>query len=296
MQKLISAALILLLATPSSALAWGAVGHRFITEKAIEILPAEIKPFFVANRDELMLRSNDPDLYRVVGFEDEPPNHQIDLGVADYGAFPFVTLPREYEAAIEKFGLSTLRQHGTLPWRTTEQFGNLTRTMRGFSRNQLYVAGNTVLFAAVLAHYIEDATEPFHVTNDYNGQSTGQIGIHSRFESELIERFRSQLKLEPPPIAPVTNASAFIWEIILDANPLVPKILEAEKAAIAGKDTYDDEFFERFFANIRPVLERQLSRAISATASAYAGAWQQAGRPMLRPDVPRPVEKVRPAR
>ena len=51
MQKLISAALILLLATPSSALAWGAVGHRFITEKAIEILDKHFGSVGAAHKD-----------------------------------------------------------------------------------------------------------------------------------------------------------------------------------------------------------------------------------------------------
>jgi len=278
---------------PAPAFAWGAVAHRYITSRAIDLLPDEIRSFFVKNREELVLRSNDPDLWRVAGFTEEPPNHQIDFGVEDYGRYPFTVLPREYGAAIQRFGIATLTRHGLLPWRTTEEYGNLVRIMEGFSRNQLYVDGNTVLFAAALSHYIEDAHEPLHVHYNYDGQFSGQVGIHSRFESELVERFEPRLSLSPPPLRPVTDASAFIWDIVLDSYQLVPKILDADKAAAVGRDTYDNEYFEKFFTNVKPVLERQLSRAIWATASAIVGAWQQAGKPVLKTNVGRPVERVR---
>jgi hypothetical protein len=278
---------------PSPAFAWGAVAHRYIMRKAIDLLPAEIKPFFEHNRDELVLRVNDPDLWRVAGFEDEPPNHQIDFGVDDYGPYPFEALPREYDAAVEKFGVATVRRHGLLPWRTMEEFGNLRRMFQGFARNQLYVGGNAVLFSAALGHYIQDAYQPLHVHNNYDGQLSGQAGVHSRFESELFERFESRMTISPAPVRPVANTREFIFGIALASFQLVPKILEADRDAIAGKDTYDDVYFEKFFTNIRPVLERQLAGAITDTAGAIVGAWTQAGRPELKASVARAVQKVK---
>ena len=292
MRRLLGLGLLVVLAVPSPALAWGAVSHRYITAQAITLLPPEIRPFFERSKDELVLRSNDPDLWRVVGFDDEPPNHQIDFGVDDYGAYPFTVLPRDLGAAIQKFGVATVRRHGLLPWRTTEEYGNLVRVFQAIERRQLYADQNAILFAAALGHYIEDGTQPLHVHNNFDGQLTGQNGLHNRFEAELFERFETRLRLTPQPIVPTTDPSALIWGIALDAYQQVPKILEADKAASAGKDTYDDEYFERFFTSIRPVLEEQLSRAISATASAITGAWEQAGKPVLRA-VPRPVGKVR---
>jgi hypothetical protein len=278
---------------PGSAFAWGAVAHRYIMRRAIDLMPPEIKPFFERNRDELVLRVNDPDLWRVVGFEEEPPNHQIDFGVDDYGPFPFVALPREYDAAVEKFGVAAVRRHGLLPWRTMEEFGNLRRIFQGFGRDQLYVGGNTVLFASTLAHYIQDAHQPLHVHNNYDGQLSGQNGLHSRFESELFERFESRLTINPAPVRLVNNTRDFIFDIALSSFQLVPQILEADRRAIGAKDAYDDEYFEKFFTDIRPVLERQLAGAITATASAIVSAWTQAGKPELKLAVPRPVQKVK---
>jgi hypothetical protein len=287
------AALLAAMLVPASALAWGAAAHRYIMRRAVDLLPPEIKPFFEHNRDELVIRANDPDLWRVVGFEDEPPNHQIDFGVDDYGPYPFAALPREYDAAVEKFGIAVVRRHGLLPWRTMEEFGNLRRVFQGFPRNQPYVAGNTVLFASTLSHYIQDAHQPLHVHNNYDGQLSGQNGIHSRFESELFERFESRLTIDPAPVRPVAGTRDFIFEIALASFQLVPKILDADRAAIGARDAYDDEYFEKFFTGIKPVLEHQLAGAITGTASAIAGAWIAAGRPELKVSVPRALQKVK---
>jgi hypothetical protein len=189
--------------------------------------------------------------------------------------------------------VAVVRRHGLLPWRTMEEFGNLRRIFQGFARDQLYVGGNTVLFASTLAHYIQDAHQPLHVHNNYDGQLSGQNGLHSRFESELFERFESRLTINPAPVRLVNNTRDFIFDIALSSFQLVPQILEADRRAIGAKDAYDDEYFEKFFTDIRPVLERQLAGAITATASAIVSAWTQAGKPELKLAVPRPVQKVK---
>src|SRR5437870_7314489 len=96
--------------------------------RAFDLLPPQLKPFYERNRDEIVARSIDPDLWRNVGWEDDP-NHFINFGVAEYGRAPFTALPREYGAALEKFGISALKRNGTLPWRVQEEFGNLRRAV-----------------------------------------------------------------------------------------------------------------------------------------------------------------------
>ena len=73
--------------------------------RAIDLLPSEIKPFFVAHRDELAVRVVDPNLWQLAGWDDGP-NHFLDFGVSEFGAYPFTVLPREYAAALEKFGIA----------------------------------------------------------------------------------------------------------------------------------------------------------------------------------------------
>src|SRR5947199_2717998 len=149
------AALVAALAVPARASAWGFEAHKYITRRAIDLLPPEVKRFYDAHRDEVVLRTTDPDLWRNVGWNEEP-NHFLDLGVKEYGEYPFTALPRELGAAVEKFGTSTLQRNGMLPWRAAELFGNLRRTFEGFSRGR-FGSSDAVLFAGALAHYVQDA-------------------------------------------------------------------------------------------------------------------------------------------
>jgi hypothetical protein len=289
---ILATVMVATLVGPAPAFAWGAAAHRSLTRRVVALLPAQLKPLFVKNQDEFALRSNDPDLWRLF-FEDEIPNHQIDFGVDDYGAFPFDALPREYGAAIGKFGIVTVRRHGTLPWRIEEVYGTLRRTFEGFARGQLYAESNAVLYAAALAHYIEDAHQPLHVHHNYDGQLSGQRGVHSRFESELFERFESRLTIAPAMPHHVGRSRDAAFAIALEAYQLVPQILAADKAAIGNRNTYDDQYFESFFTRMKPLLEQQMARAITAVASMVVSAWEDAGRPPIRLGMGRPAQKIR---
>ena len=271
--------LIACLVAPVDARAWGSAAHRYITARALDLLPPPLKPFFDAHRDEIVLRSTDPDLWRNAGWEDDP-NHFMNFGVPEYGRYPFAGLPREYGAAIEKFGLATLRRNGLLPWREAEEFGNLRRAME---RRGPYAATDIVLFSAVAAHYIQDAHQPLHATNNYDGALTDQRGVHARFETDLFERFRERLTIEPDPPRAIVNVRDFAFDALLASYSLVPAVLDADRAATTGRDAYDDLYFERFFAAARAVLESRLRDAITATASIITSAWEQAGRPAIRP-------------
>jgi hypothetical protein len=281
MLRALRSALLLLVISPAPAFAWGAAGHRYIMGHAIDLLPPELKPFFDHFRDELLMRVLDPDLWRNAGWE-EDPNHFLDFGVREFGPYPFTALPREYGAAIEKFGMATLKRYGLLPWREAEEFGNLRRAFEGLARGSPYASSDIVLFAAVASHYIQDAHQPLHATNNYDGQLSGQKGVHARFETVLFERFHERLTIAPAPPAPTKSARDTAFDVLLESYRAVQAVLDADSAADAGKGTYDDEYFEKFFARVRPVLEARLSAAITANASLILGAWEQAGRPTLR--------------
>ncbi len=276
----------------SPAFAWGFAGHRLIMARAIDMLPGELKPFFERFREEIVIRVVDPDLWRNVGWEDDP-NHFVDFGLPELGPYPFAGLPREYSQALDKFGIAELKRIGMLPWREAEMFGHLRRGFDGFNRQAPYATSDVVLFAAVTSHYLQDAHQPFHATNNHDGQLTGNNGIHSRFERDLIERFSSRLTLTPGPVKPIMNARDRAFETAAESFTHVDPILKADSAAIAGKDVYDDEYFEKFFAAVRPILEKQLSLSIAATASVIVGAWESAGRPVLKTVDVRPPQKVR---
>jgi hypothetical protein len=286
MAKFIVAASLVVWLVPRPADAWGFEAHRFIMDRAIALLPDALRPLFEKNRALVVERAIDPDTWRTAGFDEETPNHFLDLDWAGYGKHPFSELPRDYTAAIAKFGVDRVRQNGTLPWRTEEYFGNLRRAFGDYSRRGAYGRFDILFFSAALGHYVADAHVPFHAVENYDGQMTNQHGIHARFESSLFERYRDQLTTRPGPARPITNPRDFVFDVIIEGTQLVPPILKSDLEAIGTREVYDDAYYRAFFTANRAVLERRLSESIAAVAGIIAGAWESAGRPAVPVDPP----------
>jgi hypothetical protein len=289
-RSILVASLVVLLATPPPAAAWGFAAHRFIMDRAVGRLPATINPFFERYRTEIVEHVIDPDLWRTAGWEEEPPRHFLDLDA--YGAFPFRELPREYDEAVRRYGDAFVRKNGLLPWRSEEIYRKL---VEAFAQKTPYARENIKFFSSVLAHYVSDAHVPLHAVLNYDGQLTGQWGVHSRFETELFERYAKSLNVAPPkrPTAALDGARDFAFGILLESFPLAQQVLDADRTAAAGREVYDDEYFMRFFAHVRPILERRLSESIARTAQVIEAAWIEAGRPEVPLEAPRRVRKVR---
>jgi hypothetical protein len=278
-------------ALPRPAAAWGFEAHKFIVRKAIAILPPELRPFFQKYATSIVEHAIDPDTWRTVGWEAESPRHFVDMDA--YGAYPFGALPHDYDQAVAKFGKDTVEKNGLLPWRVEEMYKKL---VEAFTQKSGYSRENIKLFSSVLGHYVADAHVPFHAALNHDGQLTGQSGLHARFESELFDRSRLTLRLAPAAIAPVPNAREFIFETLTGSFTYVQTILDADKAAIDGRDVYDDVYFRAFAIKAKPILEKRVSDAIGGVASIITAAWIDAGRPAV-PVVapPAPPRKVRKA-
>lgn len=283
------------LVLPSTASAWGFDAHKFIAERMIALLPAELKPLFEKRKAFIIERAIDPDLWRNVGWEQEPPNHFLDMDHEAFGPYPFEGLPRDYSAAVQKFGKEFVDSQGLLPWRTAEFYGRLQREFELLKRESPpgYVLDNIVLNAAMLTHYISDGHVPLHAVVNYDGQLTDQNGLHSRWESELFERNVSKLKIAPPAMKPVTNPRDFVFETLLASNRDAANVLQSDKAAVAGREFYDDQYFEAFAKGTLPTLERRLNVSIAAVAATITGAWEQAGKPPVPTELPRTPRRVR---
>ncbi|HEX5474366.1 MAG TPA: zinc dependent phospholipase C family protein [Vicinamibacterales bacterium] len=280
------AALLLL---PVPARAWGFTAHKYIVSRAIDLLPAAIRPFFDEYRTTIVEHAIDPDTYRTVGWLAESPRHYVDMDA--YGPFPFTALPHDYDAAVAKFGKDTIEKNGTLPWRLQDM---QDRLIEAFGQTSPYARDDIKLFSSVATHYLADAFQPLHATLNHDGQLTGQRGIHARFETELFERYQARLHITPGPLVPVPNAREFAFATLADSQQLVAPILAADRAAAAGRDEYDDQYFDALLARTQPLLEKRLGQAITGVASLITAAWDAAGRPALPVDAPpRVPRKIR---
>src|SRR5262249_20716867 len=131
MRNLISVALIALALSfvPSVRVgAWGFNGHKLIADRAIDLLPPEIRPFFQKYRTTVVEHAIDPDTYRTMGWSDEDPRHFLDMD--SYGPFPFRNLPHDYQQAVAARGEEFVRKNGVVPWRTQEIYDRLREAFR----------------------------------------------------------------------------------------------------------------------------------------------------------------------
>jgi hypothetical protein len=278
----VAIALIGLLTCAGRADAWGFEAHKFIMDRAIALLPAELRPLFEAHRATLVERSIDPDTWRTAGFaHEEDSNHFLDFDSPEFGPYPFEGLPHDYTAAIAKFGRARISETGTLPWRVEEVYGMLRRAFQDYARRGAFGRNDIILFSAWLAHYVSDAHVPFHAVSNHDGQLTGQSGIHARFESTLFERYRDRLTIAPRATAPIANPRDFAFRTLLDSSQAVPAILKSDLEAIGTRDEYDAAYYDSFYAANRAVLEKRLTDAMAATAAIITGAWEAAGKPPM---------------
>src|SRR3954470_20234657 len=261
---------------PRPAAAWGFEAHKYITARVIALLPQEIRPYFEKNQAVIVEHSIDPDLWRTAGWLEEPSRHYVDMDA--YGPYPFAGMPHGYDEAVKRYGADFVIKNGTLPWRSEEIYRKL---VEAFTQKAPYSRENIRLFSSVLAHYVADAHQPFHAALNYDGQLTGQSGVHSRFESELFDRYESKLHLSPSVPAPVGNPREFVFAALAASFSLVQPVLDSDKAAVGSRDFYDDEYFDRFFSGVKPILEKRLSDSIGAVAALISAAWVEAGRPVV---------------
>jgi hypothetical protein len=226
-----------------------------------------------------------------MGWVEEAPRHFLDMD--SWGPFPFTDLPHDYKAAVAKHGEDFVLKNGTVPWRAEEIYVKLRDAFKQLAVND-YSRDNIKLFSAVLSHYVGDSFQPFHACANYDGQLTGQNGIHARFESDLFDRMENRLRITPAALQPIPNAREFVFATLTDSFKDVDAILAADKAAVQGRTAYDDGYFEVMATKTGPILEKRINGAVYGVASLITQAWIDAGKPALAPDTaPRPPRPIR---
>ena len=161
----------------SIILSWGAEGHKLISKKAIELLPDEMTSF-AAWQDYISIHSVDPDL-RKDKDKSEGPKHFIDIDF--YPEFLKGKMIEDKQKLVAEYGDSTVTKMGLLPWATLDAYNNLVKAFKEKNHDK------ALFFASDLGHYVGDGHQPMHTIMNYNGQMTGQKGIHFRYESVMVD-------------------------------------------------------------------------------------------------------------
>jgi hypothetical protein len=269
---LLALVLIASLVAPGACFAWGESAERLIANKAIDTLPDEMLGFFSGNRRFLVGHVSDP-----VENESRNPAEQRYgfIQLDHYGQFPFTMLPRSYAAALAKYSRKTLETYGLLPWEIGIYSQKLTMALR--DRNWEEAKMN----AALLAHYVAAAHDPFNTTVNSDGKLSDQPGVNERFSTVLVDRYQLFIFVKPNEAAFVRDPTNQAFEMTLGAHAWLDNVLLEDRRAHEGLTGYTDEFYDRFYAQAGAILIRQLSDASTDVGSYWMTAWINAGRPPL---------------
>lgn len=273
--RAIAFAVIVLGVMPARAEAWESRTHELIARLAIEALPASpLKDFFRRRAVELQQDATAPDrVLRPRYGKAEGIRHYIDLEY--FGADPFAALQPNIREMERRYGWRELARSGTLPW-TIEAVAQAVR--------EAWRSGDcerVILNSGYLAHYVGDATQPLHTTENYDGTGDDR-GLHGRleraadFEVEKVEALaRPQVRLRPIE----SEWQAAIGEI-RDSNALLSATFAADRAARAEAGTSRGAEFERALMRRQlAFVARQVAEASSVLAAIWLSEWDQANRP-----------------
>jgi hypothetical protein len=280
----------LLLLLAGQAGAWGFWAHQRINRMAVFTLPPEMIAFYKAHIEYLTDHAVDPDMRRYA-VDYEAPRHYMDLD--RYGAYPFDSLPRRWSEAVARYSEDSLMKHGIVPYHIPIEVFRLRRAFEEMDAEAI------LKISADMGHYIGDAHVPLHTTSNYNGQFTGQKGIHGFWESRLPELFAENYNFLTGRCYYVENFYAESWQAVLESHLAVDSVLRLERELAArfpadrkyGYESrgnvvmrvYSREYSEAYHQILSGMVERRMRLAIRRIGSYWYTAWKMAGSPDLKP-------------
>ncbi len=269
--KLLLSALLVLLPL-SVMLGWGAEGHKLISNKAMTLLPDEMNSF-VKWQDYVTTHSVDPDQRRNSD-KSEAPKHFIDIDF--YPEFLNGKMIEDKSKLVAEYGDSTVKKMGLLPWATLDTYNKLVNALKEKNRDK------ALIYLSDLGHYVADGHQPMHAIMNYNGQMSGQKGIHYRYESVMVDSNLLTIKndFHAEKAVYISSPLDFIFSYITDANSVSDVLFDADSFAYKNANSRSDaEYYRLLWFKTKYITETQIDNAASDFASLFYSAWVDAGKP-----------------
>jgi hypothetical protein len=182
-----------------SSWGWTKRGHEIVSSVAARILEEKKGLHYLRSFEfDLGYYGNAPDT--IWRFEPKPipkiesPEHYIDWTKDFEQAFGSPkNLPLEFSDFKKKMGDKFNIENGVVPYR-----------IHGMIKRCKAIAGNLtpdkqrdlIECIGLLSHYTGDLSMPLHVSENHDGEMTGQKGVHHFFEGTLVDELDPQLKVD----------------------------------------------------------------------------------------------------
>ena len=294
------------------AVAWSDRTHALIAEEAVQRLPSPLRDLFsgAADLDRLRQAAIAPDGWRNPESPhyrpDERPNHFFNIDGITSAPYPFADFPRRRADAVKKFGADAFKEHGTAPWAAFDALDALAGALADGRTDVVFEK------AGQLAHYTADLHMPFHITKNYDGQLSGNPGIHKALEIGLVHRYfdfySSEIRTQRREVPYLADAQSRLFDWLTETYARIGPILEADAAARLATaynpadhpEDLDDLQSERarpYYAAFKKELEARGSPEAAAmrdaadhVAALFYTAWVNAGKPLRLTPAPPPPQ------
>lgn len=268
---------------------WGFAVHRHIHRSAVDALPPPLHDWFEIETEWLSAHAVDADR-RKAKVPKEAPKHYLDLDAPALSCLDVSKGLPSFDCAAEACTEDTLWSYGVLPWNIQWTYNRLTRAFMEKDKAQILQA------ASDLGHYVSDAHVPLHTSLNYNGQLTGQDGIHGLWETRLPELFGDRYWLVADAPKYVSDVSEWSWNVVLESHSCVDSVLSLERELVAewpgdlmvreerGRVVQKQrvpEWCGLYDQALEGMVERRWRRSIQGVASLWMSAWVDAGQPNL---------------
>ena len=267
---------------------WGFYAHRLINRQAVYSLPPAMFGFYKHHLGYITDNAVNPDRRRYA-VEGEEENHFLDADV--YGDSVFAYLPKYWLPAVEKVGEDTLRAYGIVPYTIQRYAYYLTEAFK--ARDAVAI----LRLSSDLGHYVGDANVPLHTTENYNGQLSGQYGIHGFWESRLPELYAEEYDLWIGQAEYLYDPAERAWQAIQSGHAALDSVLGYERMLTErmGEDrkysfedrngvptrVYAEEFSRAYHLALSGMVERRMRASIKMVADFWYTCWVDAGQPEL---------------
>lgn len=305
--------------TSSQVWAWGERGHDVVTRVAVQNLrtltggnTAVVVPFI--QRDHMLAHlSNVPDIvWRAPYMSEADRNanystHYINMEkvydeVRRWSDVPFEFSVYQKDAKQKNH---TAVEVGTAPWRVMQLYTELVESFESVAAATDPKAfeesvNDALLRAGLMSHFVGDLANPHHTTANYDGQLTGQKGLHAYFETDVVAQLPMTLAHEIQSQANQRWLEAYseeeraliwndpqklVWALLANSHRNLPRLLALDEAVSLLKRNEDPNQAAQRIAPAKAAGDYQsfavarLGVGASVLSRLWMLAWQAAGSP-----------------
>jgi len=255
-------------------ISWGSTGHKKINFNATFSFNSQMAQF-LPWATILQSHSSDADNRKDTD-PNEAPKHYIDID--NYAVF-FTQhrIPQSWDSIVSIYGYTTVIDYGILPWATVTAYDSLVKCFQRSDWNK------AVLIASDLGHYVADGHMPMHITKNYDGQLTGNSGIHSRYESTMIGAYNYLIVYSGDTnLNIIQNVNQYVFEYIYNNYKYKDSVLIADNIAklAAGGNTSASIYTQTLWDKTNSFTIPLFTNASHKLAELFYTAWKKAGSPL----------------